>query len=547
MRKISYNPSRRARRYLAAAVAGLALPLVVALSSAGPAGAAAAAASPSPTPCPLVGLSTGCPAIGLGGGPSPSSSPTPSSSSSGAAGAPTGAGGSTPGSSASAAAGAAAGAAPARSSAPAIPGTPSFLELVGLLAPPPNVGVERPALHHFALAAGGVSLASTGTASGSGTAASSPAHRGSPRSLWPVAAVAVLLTLGAILTFRRRTTLRLRRRARLAAAPLAGSLVMIALLAATQGAGATVAPVSHPAPPVALHTAVTVVHRMPTQAEALWSRLTGIEATVGQNQAQLAVLSSLATQTAADNASVSPPRGSPSVVKDPQDARTQVAAAYQSALQTEYDFFVGTVRDDGQRQALIAAAQAAPAPIRDAVVYDVAAVQAELAQEAAIAAAQQAIPAAIGPAPKSLATPLSGAISQPFGPSSLGFEPQMTFNGVTYPHFHTGIDIAAPLDTPVHAAADGIVVLAGPSTDAAGHLVGYGNYVVIAHAGKMITLYGHLDQLLVHAGQPVHAGDVIGLEGSTGYSTGPHLHFEVRVGGLLTDPLPFLAAQLHHQ
>jgi murein DD-endopeptidase MepM/ murein hydrolase activator NlpD len=409
------------------------------------------------------------------------------------------------------------------------------------------VGVERPALHHFALAAGGVSLASTGTASGSGTAASAPAHRGSPRSLWPVAAVAVLLSLGAILTFRRRTTLRLRRRARLAAAPLAGSLVMIALLAATQGAGATVAPVSHPAPPVALRTAVTVVHRMPTQAEALWSRLTGIEATVGQNQAQLVVLSSLATQTAADNASVSPPRGGPSVVKDPQDARTQVAAAYQSALQTEYDFFVGTVRDDGQRQALIAAAQAAPAPIRDAVVYDVAAVQAELAQEAAIAAAQQAIPAAIGPAPKSLATPLSGAISQPFGPSSFGFEPQMTFNGVTYPHFHTGIDIAAPLDTPVHAAADGIVVLAGPSTDAAGHLVGYGNYVVIAHAGKMITLYGHLDQLLVHAGQPVHAGDVIGLEGSTGYSTGPHLHFEVRVGGLLTDPLPFLAAQLHHQ
>jgi murein DD-endopeptidase MepM/ murein hydrolase activator NlpD len=90
-----------------------------------------------------------------------------------------------------------------------------------------------------------------------------------------------------------------------------------------------------------------------------------------------------------------------------------------------------------------------------------------------------------------------------------------------------------------------LVVIAGSSTDTHGRLVGYGNYVVIAHAGRMVTLYGHLDKLLVHAGQAVRAGDVIGLEGSTGYSTGPHLHFEVRIAGLLTDPMSYLANRLH--
>ena len=102
------------------------------------------------------------------------------------------------------------------------------------------------------------------------------------------------------------------------------------------------------------------------------------------------------------------------------------------------------------------------------------------------------------------------------------------------------LGIAAPLDSQVHAAADGVVALAGAETDGSGHLVGYGNYVVIAHGGGMITLYGHLDRLLVQAGQAVHAGDPIGLEGSTGNSTGPHVHFEVRIGGAPVDPLSYL-------
>jgi murein DD-endopeptidase MepM/ murein hydrolase activator NlpD len=89
-----------------------------------------------------------------------------------------------------------------------------------------------------------------------------------------------------------------------------------------------------------------------------------------------------------------------------------------------------------------------------------------------------------------------------------------------------------------------VVALAGAETDNQGRLVGYGNYVVIAHGGQMVTLYGHLDRMLVHVGQAVHAGDVIGQEGSSGNSTGPHLHFEVRIAGLLSDPARYLGAQL---
>jgi len=122
--------------------------------------------------------------------------------------------------------------------------------------------------------------------------------------------------------------------------------------------------------------------------------------------------------------------------------------------------------------------------------------------------------------------------------------PPLSFDGTFYPHFHTGLDLGAPLDTPVHAAADGVVLLAAASVDGSGKLVGYGNYVVIDHGDGFLTLYGHLDKLLVQAGQVVKQGQVIGLCGSTGWSTGPHVHFEIRKSGVYVDPAPYLAAQL---
>ncbi len=121
-------------------------------------------------------------------------------------------------------------------------------------------------------------------------------------------------------------------------------------------------------------------------------------------------------------------------------------------------------------------------------------------------------------------------ISQPFGPSQFWFEPPYG----AYPHFHTGIDLVEPFGSPVYAADDGVVALVGSSSS------GYGTYVVIAHSGGLDTLYGHLSTALVKVGQVVNQGQPIGLEGSTGNSTGAHLHFELRINQKPVDPSPYL-------
>lgn len=128
-------------------------------------------------------------------------------------------------------------------------------------------------------------------------------------------------------------------------------------------------------------------------------------------------------------------------------------------------------------------------------------------------------------------------ITQGFGPTSFAFE--AAYAG--FPHFHTGIDLAVPLGTPVFAAADGVVALARPMTDASGALVGYGNYVMVQHDAGLKTLYGHLLAIGVKEGDLVKRGQLIGLVGSTGNSTGPHTHFEVRIDNSPIDPMQLLA------
>lgn len=99
--------------------------------------------------------------------------------------------------------------------------------------------------------------------------------------------------------------------------------------------------------------------------------------------------------------------------------------------------------------------------------------------------------------------------------------------------FHAGLDIAADYGEPVHAADSGTVVYAG-------WMGGYGNAVMIDHGGGLVTLYGHNSSITVGEGQQVGKGETIALAGSTGNSTGPHCHFEVRVHGEVTSPLQYL-------
>lgn len=98
---------------------------------------------------------------------------------------------------------------------------------------------------------------------------------------------------------------------------------------------------------------------------------------------------------------------------------------------------------------------------------------------------------------------------------------------------HGGTDIAAPYGTPIVAANSGVVIFAGWHYS-------YGNYVIIDHGGGIATLYAHCSKLLVTNGQAVSKGDRVALVGSTGYSTGNHLHFEVRINGVRTDAMKYL-------
>ncbi|WPM32240.1 peptidoglycan DD-metalloendopeptidase family protein [Hydrogenobacter sp. T-2] len=121
--------------------------------------------------------------------------------------------------------------------------------------------------------------------------------------------------------------------------------------------------------------------------------------------------------------------------------------------------------------------------------------------------------------------PVSGNITSTYGlrknPFGRGYE------------FHTGIDIEAPQGTPVRATADGVVVLA----DRFGN---YGKTVIIRHPTGYSTLYAHLSRIEVHNGQRIRAGQTIGRVGSTGRSTGPHLHYEVILDNKALDPMKFL-------
>jgi len=127
----------------------------------------------------------------------------------------------------------------------------------------------------------------------------------------------------------------------------------------------------------------------------------------------------------------------------------------------------------------------------------------------------------------------SGLIWPVSGPVVSGFGPR-TING-SY-EFHPGIDIAVPSGTPIRAAAEGTVIFTEPESSSGG----YGNYTCIDHGGGLSTCYAHQESFAVSAGQHVSQGQVIGYSDCTGYCFGPHVHFEVRIDGEVTDPMAYL-------
>jgi murein DD-endopeptidase MepM/ murein hydrolase activator NlpD len=122
--------------------------------------------------------------------------------------------------------------------------------------------------------------------------------------------------------------------------------------------------------------------------------------------------------------------------------------------------------------------------------------------------------------------PVNGPITSPFGGRNIGAGSE----------FHPGLDIGASTGTPIRAAAAGTITLQQPESASGG----YGNFTCIQHTASISTCYGHQSKFIAHAGQHVSQGQVIGLVGCTGRCFGPHLHFEVRVNGAVTNPLNYL-------
>jgi murein DD-endopeptidase MepM/ murein hydrolase activator NlpD len=205
------------------------------------------------------------------------------------------------------------------------------------------------------------------------------------------------------------------------------------------------------------------------------------------------------------------------------EQRAEVAAAEAQAardgLETQQ---AGVQKLLSGRQALLAGVKGDREDI-EAETEDLAGRSQKLANQ--IRAAQGLPPAPSGsvavgaPSAAGLVWPVNGTITSGFG--------------MRWGRMHEGIDIAGASGAPIAAAATGTVIVAGWSG-------GYGNLVVVDHGGGIATAYGHLSSVAVSVGQSVGQGSVVGGMGTTGHSTGVHLHFEVRVNGAAVDPLGYL-------
>jgi murein DD-endopeptidase MepM/ murein hydrolase activator NlpD len=209
------------------------------------------------------------------------------------------------------------------------------------------------------------------------------------------------------------------------------------------------------------------------------------------------------------------------------DARAQQQAILRGELLSSKSKLAGA-RSNSSRALVVTRRQVA-SEIEESKALEAASAELAAKLRAAQAQAAQAAQAA-GAAPSSLSSsgdvsssgfiwPVSGPITSPFG--------------MRWGTLHPGIDIGVPTGTPIQAAASGTVIWCG-------WMSGYGNLVMIDHHNGLATLYGHQSQVAVGCNSEVSQGQVVGYSGCTGFCTGPHVHFEVRLNGSPVDPLGYL-------
>ncbi len=210
------------------------------------------------------------------------------------------------------------------------------------------------------------------------------------------------------------------------------------------------------------------------------------------------------------------------------EADKQQAEDARAAAQTERDTIASLRAQIEPVRAQAAASQAAEEQALASIQARKAEFEGELAALQAASARVTALLAGGSRGSASVpceARPVAGAIRSGYG--------QRVHPIYGTARMHNGVDMAAGMGQPIRACRAGIVIQAGPNG-------GYGNTIVIDHGGGMATLYAHQSSLAVGAGALVGAGEIIGYVGSTGASTGPHLHFEVRLNGSPVDPAPYL-------
>ena len=218
--------------------------------------------------------------------------------------------------------------------------------------------------------------------------------------------------------------------------------------------------------------------------------------------------------------------------------RLRARASRLDALSTRLRMLAGLPGSPRLIRAALAVAPASPVSGADWTVADLEAVAQRLKTDFTRRSAEMTVLASVLAARQvmALTTPggwpvRGGWISSPFGPRPDPFTGR--------PGFHPGVDIAAPIGTPVRAMAAGIVIFAGADG-------GFGRLVKVEDGHGEVTMYAHLSARYVHVGEVVHKRELLGRVGDTGYSTGPHLHFEVMLHGVPINPIGFLRLADRH-